>query len=96
MALPGRCATIKAPTTMNAVNASSSATVSASGSCWKLPLATMSAPATSTLTTKMASMNQATQVERLRTVPVASSEAPNPPSAGRSAPDGLVAHRPAV
>jgi hypothetical protein len=66
MALPGRWATIRAPTTMKAAKASSSPTVSASGWRWKLPLATESTTRATTLAVQIASNAQATQVERLR------------------------------
>jgi hypothetical protein len=66
MALPGRWATTRAPTPVKAAKASSSPTVSASGWCWKLPLAIDSATSATTLTTHATSSAQATQVERLR------------------------------
>jgi hypothetical protein len=47
------------------VNASPSATLSAGS--WKVPLATESATAMIALATKIASINQATRLERLRT-----------------------------
>src|SRR5215216_40277 len=65
MALPGRLATIRVPTPMKTAKASSSPTVLASGSCWKLPLATDSVTRAATLTTHSASSAQATRVERL-------------------------------
>ena len=67
MALPGRLATIRAPTAMNAAKASSSPTVSARGWRWKLPLATESTTRAATLAANAASSAQATQVERLLT-----------------------------
>ena len=96
MALPGRCATINAPTTMNTMNANSSAALSARGSWWKVPLLTESTYKRITLTAKTASMNQASQIERVRT-------GPSPPLKPRThqAHDGQrrlgsSAHRPAV
>jgi hypothetical protein len=68
MALPGRWATMTAPTTMNAVKASSRAMLRP-GSRWKLPLSTDRVTVTTKQTTKIASMDQASQVERLRKVP---------------------------
>jgi hypothetical protein len=68
MALPGRWATIKAPTTMNALTPTSS-TRKPAGSCWKLPLATERMVVTTMLMTNSASSDKATQVQHLRTVP---------------------------
>jgi hypothetical protein len=78
--LPGRCATITAPTTMNAVKASSRAAGWA-GFCWNSPLAAIRGIPTPTPATKIASMDQAIQVERLRTMPPRPMESHNPPSA---------------
>jgi hypothetical protein len=68
MALPGRWATITAPTTMNAAKASVRANRKP-GRRWKLPLATDRGNPTPVQATKMPTMAQATQVERL---PIAS------------------------
>jgi hypothetical protein len=68
MALPGRWATIKAPTTMKALTPTSN-TRKLAGSCWKLPLATERMMVTTMLMTNSASSDKATQVQRLRTVP---------------------------
>jgi hypothetical protein len=65
MVLPGQWATITAPTAMNAAKASSRLL---SCSKWKLPLATDRGTPTPSTATKTASMDQATQVQRLRTV----------------------------
>jgi hypothetical protein len=70
MALPGRWATMTAPTTMKAVKASHRARLTP-GSRWKLPLTTCRATVTAEQTTNSASMDQATQVERLRKVRLA-------------------------
>jgi hypothetical protein len=67
MALPGRCPVITAPTTMNAVKARYRARLTPV-SRWKLPLSTDRETDTAKQTTKIASMDQATRVERLRTV----------------------------
>jgi hypothetical protein len=66
--LPGRWATIRAPpTTMKAVKASHSGTVSSRGWVRKSPLAAESALAVTKMAPKAASNPQATRVERLLT-----------------------------
>jgi hypothetical protein len=66
MALLGPWATAKAPTTMKAPKPSTYTTRLA-GSCWKPPSATARMVAKTTLTMKTASMDQATQLQRLPT-----------------------------
>jgi hypothetical protein len=66
MALLGRWATTKAPTTMKAPKPNTSTTKLA-GSCWKVPLATVRMVVKTMLTTKTASIDQATRVQRLPT-----------------------------
>ena len=78
MALPGRLATIRAPTPMNAAKARSSPTVLARGWRWKLPLATESTTRAATLADHAASIAQATRVERLRTAISSSARGPSP------------------
>ena len=78
MALPGRLATIRAPTPMNAAKARSSPTVLARGWRWKLPLATESTTRAATLADHAASIAQATRVERLRTAISSSACGPSP------------------
>jgi hypothetical protein len=68
MALPGRWATIKAPTTMKALKPRNSRSWLPT-SCWKVPLATARRSPTTRLTMMTASMDQATQLQRLPTVP---------------------------
>jgi hypothetical protein len=67
MALPGRWATISAPTTMNAAKASSSGSVSLKAPGPKVPLATDSATSAATPAVQAASIAQAIQVERFLT-----------------------------
>jgi hypothetical protein len=67
MTLPGRWATISAPTTMNAAKASSSGSVSLKAPGPKVPLATESATSAATPAVQVASIAQATQVERFLT-----------------------------
>src|SRR5205823_7109000 len=64
-ALPGRWATTRAPTPVNAVKARSSAIVSVSdSSCWKLLLAPASRRPAATQAANAASRDPATQVQR--------------------------------
>jgi hypothetical protein len=66
IALPGRWATIKAPTIMKALKPTNSRTW-LPASCRKVPLATARISPATRLTTKTASMDQATQLQRLPT-----------------------------
>jgi hypothetical protein len=66
MGFLGRWATTKAPTTMKAPKPSTNSPKLA-GSCWKLSSATARTVAKATLTMKITSMDQATQVQRLPT-----------------------------
>jgi len=74
---PGRWATTKAPTTMKAPKPSTN-TMKLAGSCWKLPSATARMVAKTTLTMKTASIDQATQLQRLPTACLASSRVLQP------------------
>jgi hypothetical protein len=64
-AFPGRCLTIRAPTTTKVANASSSGTESVKASGRKVPLTADSVTSTATLAVQVASNDQAAQVERL-------------------------------
>ena len=67
MALLGRWATTKAPTTMKALKPRNSR-IWLPASCWKVPLATARGSPTTRLTAKTANIDQATQLQRLPTV----------------------------